>query len=370
MADSFVRVPPDSTGKAVDCASLTVSTTLVYRQRVQVAGVGATDIASIDATFGISADIKRALTITTVISSAPTLSVQITSAPTLTVEISRAPTLTVQVSSAVTLTVAISSAPTLTVQISASNTVPVQVTSANTLTVQLSNTASITDSITLAPVPQVGSFGYLYNSVTGVWNRLRGDVAQGLDVDVTRVTGTLSVQVTSFSGTISAQITSAVTLTVAISSAATLTVQVSSAVTLTVAANIATIPAAILVSNRSVIGGLVSDTGVSYSVQVTTTSVGALGTNTVVTPVAALACRVIGYRLQNISSLTQTVLFSNSRSLTTTLMFPWVLAPREGVVASAPPGCFEFQSTTSLGVAVILGTASLTVGVQLMYINV
>ncbi|MGI0034365.1 MAG: hypothetical protein ACRD98_00660 [Nitrososphaera sp.] len=360
MADSFVRVPPDSTGKAVDCASLTVSTTLVYRQRMQVAGIGATDIASIDATFGISADIKRALTITTVISSAPTLSVQITSAPTLTVEISRAPTLTVQVSSAVTLTVAISSASTLTVQISAANTLPVQVTSANTLTVQLSNTSSITDSITLAAVPQVGSFGYFYNSVTGVWNRARGDVAQGLDVDVTRVTGTLSVQVTSFSGTISAQITSAVTLTV----------QISSAVTLTVAANMVTIPAAILVSNRSVIGGLVSDTGISYSVQVTTTSVGALGTNTIVTPVAALACRVIGYRLQNISSLTQTVLFSNARSLTTTLMFPWVLAPREGVVASAPPGCFEFQGATSLGVAVILGTASLTVGVQVMYINV
>src|SRR5688572_16794278 len=47
MADGFVQVPPDSTGKKVDAEEITVGAQTVERQRIQVAGASAAEIAAV-----------------------------------------------------------------------------------------------------------------------------------------------------------------------------------------------------------------------------------------------------------------------------------------------------------------------------------
>ncbi len=47
MADAVIQVAPDSTGKMVDNTSLTVGANTVYRQRVQLAGQAATELADV-----------------------------------------------------------------------------------------------------------------------------------------------------------------------------------------------------------------------------------------------------------------------------------------------------------------------------------
>ena len=334
MPDSFIRVPSDSSGKRVDAESLTVSTIEVYRQRIQVAGVAAADIAPVNATQGLAVDVTRVQgTVTTAISSAPTLSVQITSAPTLSVQITSAPTLTVEISRAATLSVQITSsvnlgvtsAATLSVQVTSAATLSVQITSANTLTVEISRAPTLSVQITSAP--------------------------------------TLSVQITS---SVNLGVTSAATLSVQITSAATLTVQISSANTLTVQANIATIPSAIMLSSRMVIGTVVDETANSLTVMTTFTSVSASGTNTVITGVANTKMRVLGYRLQNGGATTVTAQFA-SGSLFKSM--PWVLDKREGITTGAPAGAFEFEGQSITGVTLVLGAAILT-HVHVIYIPV
>ncbi len=50
MADDVVQLDPDGTGKKVDNESLTVGANTVYRQRTQIAGVAAAEIARVQAT--------------------------------------------------------------------------------------------------------------------------------------------------------------------------------------------------------------------------------------------------------------------------------------------------------------------------------
>lgn len=45
MSDSFVQVPVDSTGKKIDSEQLVVGANAVERQRAEIAGAGATEIA-------------------------------------------------------------------------------------------------------------------------------------------------------------------------------------------------------------------------------------------------------------------------------------------------------------------------------------
>ncbi len=47
VADSFIRVPPDSTGKRIDSDELTVGPETVYRERDRIAGEGATELAAV-----------------------------------------------------------------------------------------------------------------------------------------------------------------------------------------------------------------------------------------------------------------------------------------------------------------------------------
>jgi len=58
MSDSYIQVPPDSTGKKVDADQITVGADDVQRQRVQIGGAGATSIAPVSATDGLAVDVK------------------------------------------------------------------------------------------------------------------------------------------------------------------------------------------------------------------------------------------------------------------------------------------------------------------------
>ncbi len=54
MANSFIQVPVDAGGKKVDADQLVVGANTVQRQRIQVTGAGATDIARTNASEGLT----------------------------------------------------------------------------------------------------------------------------------------------------------------------------------------------------------------------------------------------------------------------------------------------------------------------------
>lgn len=58
MADSYIQVPPDSTGKKVDTDQLTIGANDVQRQRFQIAGTADVDIAPVSSTNGLAVDAK------------------------------------------------------------------------------------------------------------------------------------------------------------------------------------------------------------------------------------------------------------------------------------------------------------------------
>lgn len=59
MADSYIQLPPQSTGEKMDTEEITVGANDVHRERIQVAGAGDTDIAAVDATNGLDVDVTR-----------------------------------------------------------------------------------------------------------------------------------------------------------------------------------------------------------------------------------------------------------------------------------------------------------------------
>ncbi len=69
------------------------------------------------------------------------------------------------------------------VDIGASITLPVDT--------ELPAAAALADATANPTVPGVGAFNLLFNGTT--WDRMQGTIANGLDVDVTRVTGTVTV---------------------------------------------------------------------------------------------------------------------------------------------------------------------------------
>lgn len=56
MSDGFTQLPPDSTGKKIDTEHLTIGANDVERQRVEIAGVAAAEIARVQATAPGSSD--------------------------------------------------------------------------------------------------------------------------------------------------------------------------------------------------------------------------------------------------------------------------------------------------------------------------
>lgn len=59
MADDIIQLPADGTGKKVDNESLTVGANTVYRQRMRIAGLAATDLVGADAANGLDVDVTR-----------------------------------------------------------------------------------------------------------------------------------------------------------------------------------------------------------------------------------------------------------------------------------------------------------------------
>lgn len=61
MADSTVGLPPLSgpPGDKLDAEQLVVGTETVKRERIQVAGDGASDVAEVDPTYGLAVDVQR-----------------------------------------------------------------------------------------------------------------------------------------------------------------------------------------------------------------------------------------------------------------------------------------------------------------------
>jgi hypothetical protein len=63
--------------------------------------------------------------------------------------------------------------------------------SGGTVDTELAAAAALADATANPTVPAVGTMAHVYNGAT--WDRVRGDIANGLDVDVTRVSGTVTV---------------------------------------------------------------------------------------------------------------------------------------------------------------------------------
>ena len=57
MSDAYIQLPADSTGKKVDTEELTVGANTVERERVQIAGASALQIAPVDATAGLKVNL-------------------------------------------------------------------------------------------------------------------------------------------------------------------------------------------------------------------------------------------------------------------------------------------------------------------------
>lgn len=54
MTDAYIQVAPDSSGKQVDNSSLVIAGSTVYRQRTNIAGQGATDLAPVTSSGGLA----------------------------------------------------------------------------------------------------------------------------------------------------------------------------------------------------------------------------------------------------------------------------------------------------------------------------
>lgn len=64
MASGIVQVPTDGVGKKVDTTELTVGANTVERQRINLAGAAAGDLAPVDATKGLKVDSYQAVAAT------------------------------------------------------------------------------------------------------------------------------------------------------------------------------------------------------------------------------------------------------------------------------------------------------------------
>lgn len=96
------------------------------------------------------------------------------------------------------------------------------------------------------------------------------------------------------------------------------------------------------------------------------------GNNALISAVALKTITVLGYRLQAsnaVGTTTITVYFTDTAGSPAQLSQVWELQAREGVVATAPPGAFEFQVGVGLGLQVNL-SASTAIGVSVLYTQV
>lgn len=76
------------------------------------------------------------------------------------------------------------------------STLPVSIAATVTVDTELPAAAALADAAANPTTPTIGSANLVFNGTT--WDRARGDTTNGLDVDVTRVTGTVTVDAVDF----------------------------------------------------------------------------------------------------------------------------------------------------------------------------
>lgn len=175
MADDFIGLDePGTIDKKVDTDSLTVGANIVHRGRYRLAGAGATDIVAADAANGLDVDVTRVQ---------GTVSVSAASLPLP----AGAATAANQLPNSHDVTVDNAGAGAAVNIQDGGNSITVDGTVAisGTVDTELPASAALADTTANPTVPSLGTMPHVFNGTT--WDRARGDTANGLDVDVTRM---------------------------------------------------------------------------------------------------------------------------------------------------------------------------------------
>lgn len=226
MTDSYVQVPADSTGKKLDTEQLTVGANTVERERMQIAGVSALQIASV---LNAAPSTEYGVVVRNIPSGTQTVSGTVTAnagtgpfpvsdnSGSLTIDAPVGTPVAARLSdgtafltttagrlsvdgSGVTQPIsgtitANAGTGTFTVGQSSGANLEVSLDAASGILGDgASNTVNLVRDSTGAAV-QFQDFPFLFNGTS--WDRMRGDITNGLDVDVTRVTGTVTTDLTS-----------------------------------------------------------------------------------------------------------------------------------------------------------------------------
>jgi hypothetical protein len=124
------------------------------------------------------------------------------------------------------------------------------------------------------------------------------------------------------------------------------------------------------VSARMMSGVLSDSSNNSVVVQTAFGTFSSSGANSLVSGVSGKQVTVLAYRIQatNAASATNTVKFVDTAGTPATVSMSWDLNAREGVVATAPAGSFEFKTGTGLGLQLNLSAAQ-PLNVMIQYVQ-
>jgi hypothetical protein len=193
VADGWLGYDETNIDKRIDTESLTVGGVGVHRQRLEIAGTGATDIAPVDAAFGLSVDIKR------IVGSGMTVS-----GPVAHDAVDSGNPIKIGGYASSTPPTAVADADRANAWFGPRGQFVVALTDQDGAWVDVSNTGG--DAQPQVSALTTRAFVYAVNADGSGWVRVRGDAGNGLDVDVTRVSGNVSIIGTGTAGTPSANV--------------------------------------------------------------------------------------------------------------------------------------------------------------------
>lgn len=116
-------------------------------------------------------------------------------------------------------------------------------------------------------------------------------------------------------------------------------------------------------------GQVLLENGAIRPIKVFSANPAASGNNAFIAAVASRKIRILGYRIQNRGAAVVTVTFNDTTAAAITGTPTLTLEAREGVVATAEPHGFEFESPSGTGVQVNL-SATVTTFVGVHYVEV
>ena len=105
----------------------------------------------------------------------------------------------------------------------------------------------------------------------------------------------------------------------------------------------------------TIAGIVLNESGNVLAVQTATSRATVAGNSLILAAISGNAYRVLGYRVQALT--TSTVKFTDSGAASSDLTPTFLFGDREGMVATAYPGAYEFQTATSRGLYVNLAAA-------------